>query len=1004
MAWLDSLSRHSVFTLPRELRSDDQPASPSSSSPAPHTPAKGAASHAAAPSPFSRAGALSQSASSRSLFGLSSSSPGASASVSSPHKALKRTQRSSTRALLHGAGPHDVEKRIRGARTSRMVVVRGSDLVVAVGSELRIASLADVKSQTGEDDAVPLGDDSAIGDYKTLNTPAINFEIQHLVVNPTNKLLAVVGAHSVVVVVLPRRGWNNSLSPTIECRCLPIGPFYHALPGSFPVASALWHPLGLDASSLLILTADCTLREYTVSESVDEPTQVFSFSRASPADKQGSASARKGFGFSALERDASTATAMCIGEGKGDWGPLTLYALLRNGDVVSMCPFLPKKASVEPSYLHALSAFVSAKVDYLSSSSSALTPFDPFASTSSSLADPALPPQQHAAIEKRYSLQQQYVNALIRQLTSPSRALPTNADDDEAHDPHAPVKLVAPSRPAFAPRLQGPFLLQPAPAELDNGADPAACDLAYLSYARSEREGAALQEASAGEALGVFAIAYRDGKVDLCLEVEKVEARFAGEAEPRGSAASAQGTPRRSEKGAVVLRRKGRGFGAAAVWSDEEDEEAAAPAGVDDDLPTLAVYESIDLGLAAELSSSGDEAVVARGLAHNCPVLVRDPLYADTLYVQHALGAHCLLLGPWLEGLVEALQGAEGEGDEEDKALERDVEKALKEQKGTEVLWVLKTAGAADEERGAPPLEGLAVLNDVYLGYSLLLLTSSLQFLGIELALRVDPSAAALDSPSAPSTPAQPAAAAERAYVSLLDTPFSVPPLLARVGAPPALPRLASTSKKELAITPDTLRTLGKHVSTVQTAVRDLVSAADTVQSRLELQMKELARQVGKLSDLDARRAELGKSVAGGVEGRVRAVEQAQRALLDRTDRVLQRLVESHQPEVSAPERKWFDELRRLEAQIEGAPDGDGAATSLTLRARRLEAQLETLRPALEELRRKGAVNGTPQRGALGKAQLDKVENRLSDEAKLIAETKRKVERLTSTLSASSLF
>lgn len=128
--------------------------------------------------------------------------------------------------------------------------------------------------------------------------------------------------------------------------CLPIGPFYHALPGSSPVASALWHPLGLDASSLLILTADCTLREYTVSESVDEPAQVFSFSRASPTDKPGSASARKGFGFSALDRDASTATAMCIGEGKGDWGPLTLYALLRNGDVVSMCPFLPKKACV----------------------------------------------------------------------------------------------------------------------------------------------------------------------------------------------------------------------------------------------------------------------------------------------------------------------------------------------------------------------------------------------------------------------------------------------------------------------------------------------------------------------------------------------------------------------------------------------------------------------------------------------------------------------------------
>jgi hypothetical protein len=26
---------------------------------------------------------------------------------------------------------------------------------------------------------------------------------------------------------------------------------------------------------------------------------------------------------------------MCVGQGKADWGPLTLYALMRNGDVVS---------------------------------------------------------------------------------------------------------------------------------------------------------------------------------------------------------------------------------------------------------------------------------------------------------------------------------------------------------------------------------------------------------------------------------------------------------------------------------------------------------------------------------------------------------------------------------------------------------------------------------------------------------------------------------------------
>lgn len=133
--------------------------------------------------------------------------------------------------------------------------------------------------------------------------------------------------------------------------CLPVGAFYHSLPGSPSFASALWHPLGRDASSLLILTSDSTLREYTVSSSLDEPSQTLSFSRASTSAGPGAAAAAtptRGFGLSGVDRDAQTAVALCVGEGKGDWGPLTLYALMRNGDIVSLCPFLPKKACVSP--------------------------------------------------------------------------------------------------------------------------------------------------------------------------------------------------------------------------------------------------------------------------------------------------------------------------------------------------------------------------------------------------------------------------------------------------------------------------------------------------------------------------------------------------------------------------------------------------------------------------------------------------------------------------------
>ncbi|GAA5898603.1 hypothetical protein JCM8208_004711 [Rhodotorula glutinis] len=1050
--WLQALAHHPVWTLP-------PPASSSSSSndlarsTAPHPGAQ--AAQAALGRSSSTAAPLSQSASSRSLFGLahppSSSSPSsASPSATKPHPHPLKRSRSSHTAAKGSSAP---ERRIKGGRTTRVAVVRGTDLVVAVGSELRMASLAQVKSRATEASELPV-EDVELGDYKVLNTPAVTFEIQQLVVNPTSKLLAVVGAHSVVVVVLPRRGWTNTVTKTLECRSLPVGAFYHSLPGSPAVASVLWHPLGHDASSLVVLTSDATLREYTVSESLDEPAQTLSFVRSGSGG--GAGAARKGgFGLDAVERDARTAVALCVGEGRGDWGPLTLYALMRNGDVVSMCPFLPKKASLTPNYVHALSAFVSTKVDYLSSSS----PFP--------------------ALEKRYSLQQQYVSSLVRQVTTSAPPpfayaepdLAAAADDE--HDPSTPRDVVAPSRPALAPRLQGPFLLQPAPAELDNGADGAACDLAYLTHAATSSQGEAGsgevgedEGDEVGEGVGVLAIAYRDGKVDLCLEVEKVEARFVGEAPPPTAAAAA--SARSSWSGALVLRNRSTprrgGRGGFGLDSDDDDDEPDEPANDDDaaDLPTLAVFESIDLGLATALSPAGSEHVVSRGLAHNAPVLVRDPLHgADTLYVRHALGAHCLFLGPWLGPMEEALRGAardeDGEGEDEE-GLERKLrEGVLGAQGGTEVCWVLKTVGAqgAEEEgegegegAAAQPVEGLALLNDVYLGYSLILVTAALQPVGIELALRIDDSATALDGGLAastaaggPATPAKPTAAAastEPAYVSLLSqSPFTVPAILSRPRtALPVLPRLPTTTG-ELRITPDTLRQLGKHVQATQTAMRDLVAASGVVSARVELQMRELARQVDKVRELDERRAELGRSVgagaagagqggeAGGVEARVRAAEERQHALLARTDRVLQRLVEGHQPQVSAVERKWFDELERLSDQVDGgagddaddswsaavaaAAGGGSGAPPLALRAQRLEAQMELLRPALEELRRKEEAKraaGTPARngaGGMGQSQLVRVEGLLSDEAKILADAKRKVERLTSALASASL-
>lgn len=654
-------------------------------------------------------------------------------------------------------------------------------------------------------------------------------------------------------------------------------------------------------------------------------------------------------------------------------------------------------------YLHALSCFVSTKVDYLAMSTSELQrDDDPNASTStihpstswlgtptrsSTLALSVTSATSSASrrrpspspLSKLYNLQLQYVNALVRQLSVPSLDSAANADDSMDIDPTLPAS----SRPVFVrpppvftsarapPVPQGPFLLQPEPAELDNGAESRACDLSHVQYrgVGLKMRGASENDEDDAEddGIGLLVVAFSDGKVDLCLEVEKVEAKW-------------------SSSGKDYDRN----------LDDDDDEEDAVG-------PSLLVLESIDLGLADEVGA-GDEDRVERALATNWPTLVQDPLYEDSLYVYHALGAHCLMLSRWLEDVVPALASDDTEVDHEGDDGEggKELERVMRSQQPTDVAWILKTvtsAGADSTTEPSRPVVGCHLVNDVYLGYSILLLTSALQFVGIELSLRVkDNSALASPSP-APAGSSQHSrkqlASDPPPYLSLLDEPFNVPSVLAKRSTVSTVARLAgpapSSSGGELKITPDTLRYMGKAVETFQSSIRDLVQGADEVQHRLELQMKELSRQLGKIAQLNAMsrgaQSSGGASAiagAGDLGARLERTQKTQLALLERTDRLLQTLMDRHSPTISTYERKWFDELERLKIE-EG---------KLSTRADRVVARAQDLRPGLEELRRKEMERemGTGGRagmgtsavkredGKLGALQLTQLEGKLSDE------------------------
>lgn len=73
--------------------------------------------------------------------------------------------------------------------------------------------------------------------------------------------------------------------------------------------------------------------EYDISVDTEEPQQVLSFV---PEKKTGTYVAED-----PSEREVASFT---LGRGKADWGPLTVYAVMKSGDIYSMCPYMPRNA------------------------------------------------------------------------------------------------------------------------------------------------------------------------------------------------------------------------------------------------------------------------------------------------------------------------------------------------------------------------------------------------------------------------------------------------------------------------------------------------------------------------------------------------------------------------------------------------------------------------------------------------------------------------------------
>lgn len=227
-----------------------------------------------------------------------------------------------------------------------------------------------------------------------------------------------------------------------------------------------------------------------------------------------------------------------------------------------------------------------------------------------------------------------------------------------------------------------------------------------------------------------------------------------------------------------------------------------------------------------------------------------------------------------------------------------------------------------NRRRSSNPIIGVAIPSDVYLTYSIFILTSASRVTALPLILQSDDFLnEALSSSVNGGTKLNASTSSSSgppAYVALLTEPFVPPPILVSprgVSNPvPAAPPSAALTM----LTPDTMRYLGDNVQRIVDQIHEVFLASRGVDMRVQMQKSEFKRQQEKAHELLQGIEKLRGEKQEATKAKLEKVRDGQKALMARIDRILGAMMRNASPEVSEHERKWFEELKRMKNEVVG--------------------------------------------------------------------------------------
>jgi len=270
-----------------------------------------------------------------------------------------------------------------------------------------------------------------------------------------------------------------------------------------PIASALWHPLGVGGACLVTVTEDAIVRLWELDRnnrwSFDSSTLAVDLRKLAngvTADEDVTPSkygANKGFSPDSFEMEVAAA---CFGGSGGEnenaWASTTLWVAMREGDIYGLSPLLPSKWEASRTFVQKLCLSVAVKAATMDS--------DPTASKDS-----------------RQVCNQQ--STWISELGSPEPSGTSGVSYLEQSEVYR-----RPARPGPVPKLQGPLLLMPETDGLFDITD------VYVIGASQDAEvvGDDFGSSTSQESLpvGIVCVATSDGKIHVCLDIYGLEGEW----------------------------------------------------------------------------------------------------------------------------------------------------------------------------------------------------------------------------------------------------------------------------------------------------------------------------------------------------------------------------------------------------------------------------------------------------------------------------------------------